>query len=102
LNRRAFIRSIGAAGAILAAPAIVRAASLMPVKPLADLIPCDFSTENLIVRSYERWPFTEEALHQALLQLQLYGQVNVELSFGAPLVVLPPQDFVLTSPQPTI
>ena len=53
MNRRGFLRG---AGALLAAPAIVRASSLMPVRVLAaDVNEIAFTTDNLIVKCYERF-----------------------------------------------
>lgn len=54
-TRRGFLAGLGA---LLAAPAIVRASSLMPVKMLAidyDITDTGFTTENLIIRGYERF-----------------------------------------------
>lgn len=48
LGRRSFITGLGAA--LIAAPAIVRAGSLMPVR---NMLITDFTTENMIVKCTE-------------------------------------------------
>lgn len=48
LARRSFITGLGAA--LIAAPAIVRAGSLMPVR---NMLITDFTTENMIVKCTE-------------------------------------------------
>jgi len=56
LPRRRFLT---VAASLLAAPAIVRASSLMPIKAV-DFGACDFSTENMIVKMTERYSWMYE------------------------------------------
>lgn len=65
LTRRHLLRGMGA---LLAAPAIVRAASLMPVRSLA----CDFTTDAMTVVATERfitdWRHAAIGLGYAIMQ----------------------------------
>lgn len=71
MTRRAFLRT--AAGRLVAAPAIVRASSLMPVRPVVDmrdivfpplLLTCDQATEAMLKLWHEE---TERAVREAVL-----------------------------------
>jgi hypothetical protein len=53
MNRRGFLSGIIA---LAAAPAIVRAGSLMPVKVMPEEW-CDFTTANMTVKAYDRYAF---------------------------------------------
>jgi len=87
IARRNFLLGLGAA---IAAPAIVRAGSLMPVKALpADLMATDLDVENLLPLAHERYAYAwldSRAIYagedvENLLTLaheRLRGQVRLE------------------------
>lgn len=102
LNRRGFLAGIIAAAA---APAIVRVASIMPVKVMPVDLMGDFTTDNLIVKATERYSLyhtdnrvfadlTEEALEAALRDIR--SQVKdkgVVLSIRPTLALVDPRLF---------
>lgn len=53
MKRRGFL--IGGFATLFAAPAIVRAASLMTVKRIPGAVDDEFTTGRLLLRSYERY-----------------------------------------------
>jgi len=53
VGRRGFLKGLAA---LVAAPAIVRAASIMPVRTPKLVVPAaDFSTDSILIKSYARY-----------------------------------------------
>lgn len=97
MNRRTFLRT--AAGLLVAAPAIVRASSLMPVRPVVDMRGIVFPQlpplDQVLAR---QMAWIEASVQEAVL----YGTGPLAERFAPRVVSLPLRELLVAPAQPRL